>query len=1057
MSNRSLNGLSSDITNVYINTNLTATLPLEENQSNFNNPIVISLKGLNGFTGGGQIIKINSANNALEYATETDTVYTAITPLVINPLNNEISLSGLVGYGTAGYVLKTNGVSNTVGWAEETDTVYSFTSPLLNNGSNTISLGGLTAFGSGDANKAIIVNGSGTALEYAVQEDTTYTFQSPLVNFFGGNTITLDTVPTGKGGTNLINYTLGDMLYCSATNVLSKLAIGTTDQVLTVNTGVPSWQDTQAPDLTLSTNFGTAVPGGNTIKLGNSSGNSNTTPLELYSNATLKIFNTSNNGSNPPQAQFTFSGSGTNLSLQGGSLITSVIGTGSEFLSNIPIGVLYGGTGKSSLTGQATKILQVNAGATGYDFVPIPIGNTYTGTGLIAVNSSTNVISFTGSIPTDNNQLLNGAGYITSSSIPTAQWTTNGNTLHPAIPMLDRLVIGGTSSFTTGQFFTCYGSMYCNDKIDFNKATGNEIFLACNATYSNDIYFGSQTSQNSSNNDGALLRNVNTSSLVNTFYINSLSSGTNTTRFSVYSNSGDTEVSVESYFGSAELNIGEFNSYYKFEVVQGGSTFKLKNYDGTTIFGYTRSNDYFDWGSVSTGTRMNFGNYTLHGTSNTTYPTNTSFSTIDKAYIKTGYIYQLTTDDIGLFHSGGTGTSNNIRCNSSGQIYFTNPVYGGPLQIIGGITGDLPITGTLSSSSNRFKAQYSSSRLYILNPSGTNSAIGFNGSYIHWHDNSTELNFNTPNQSYKNTNSQSTSFFSGGSKRMKLNGSTTPSLELYQTNGSTKHSQFGYGTTFPSSGMGEWSGFNVPIGNSIYYGGSVSEGCLLAMNGDTAMISNPGDNQSFWYYDEDGRGAKWYITVAGVISPASDIRIKTDIKTYKNSDFEKFKKLRTITYKFKKPKNISPERLLKQGCINKYADHHYGVIAQELFELYPELEECDDIRKRENYYYRKDNWDNGVYEKEHKKWVEDKETFMCESKEEGKDCCYKETEPPKIFDEEEPMRAVGYSKLPLMTIGVVQDLIVENETLKSELNAIKEMLNKLVNAKSFADFKKTIA
>ena len=267
--------------------------------------------------------------------------------------------------------------------------------------------------------------------------------------------------------------------------------------------------------------------------------------------------------------------------------------------------------------------------------------------------------------------------------------------------------------------------------------------------------------------------------------------------------------------------------------------------------------------------------------------------------------------------------------------HFTNPVYGGALQITSGISGDLPITGTLSSSSNRFKAQYSGSRLYILNPSGTNAGIGFNGSYIHYHDNSTELNFNTPNQTYKNTNSQNTNFFSGGSKRMKINGSTTPSLELYETNGSTIHSQFGKGTTFPSSGMGEWSGFNVPIGNSIYYGGVVGEGCLLAMNGDTAMISNPGDNQSFWYYDEDGRGAKWYITVAGVITPASDIRIKTDIKTYKNSNFEKFKKLRTITYKFKKPKNISPERLLKQGCINKYADEHYGVIAQELQAVLP--------------------------------------------------------------------------------------------------------------------------
>ena len=399
---RNLSNSNGD-TNVYVNTNLTATLPLEENQSSFNNPIVVSMKGLNGFGGAGKIIKINSTNNGLEYADDSDTIYTATTPLDIT--GTVVSLSGLSGFGTSGQVLKTNGVSNTVSWVDEQDTVYSFTNPIINT-AGVISLSGLTAFGSGDANKAIIVNGTGTALEYATQEDTTYTFQSPLVNFFGGNTITLDTVPTGKGGTNLINYTLGDMLYCSATNVLSKLAIGTTDQVLTVNTGVPSWQDTQAPDLTLSTNFGTAVPGGNTIKLGNSSGNSNTTPLELYSNGTLKIFNTSNNGTSPPQAQFTFTGSAANLSLQGGSLITSQIGTGSEFLSNIPVGALYGGTGKSSLTGQATKILQVNAGATGYDFVPIPIGNTYTGTGLISVNASSNVISFTGSIPTDNNQLL---------------------------------------------------------------------------------------------------------------------------------------------------------------------------------------------------------------------------------------------------------------------------------------------------------------------------------------------------------------------------------------------------------------------------------------------------------------------------------------------------------------------------------------------------------------------------------------------------------------------------------------------------------------------------
>ena len=51
-------------------------------------------------------------------------------------------------------------------------------------------------------------------------------------------------------------------------------------------------------------------------------------------------------------------------------------------------------------------------------------------------------------------------------------------------------------------------------------------------------------------------------------------------------------------------------------------------------------------------------------------------------------------------------------------------------------------------------------------------------------------------------------------------------------------------------------------------------------------------------------------------------------------------------------------------------------------------------------------------------------------------------EPPKTFDEEEPIRSFGYEKLPLLTIGVVQDLIEENENLKSELDLIKELLRK---------------
>lgn len=49
-------------------------------------------------------------------------------------------------------------------------------------------------------------------------------------------------LPEANGGTNQSTYTLGDILYASASNVLSKLGIGSAGQVLTVVAGVPAWQ-----------------------------------------------------------------------------------------------------------------------------------------------------------------------------------------------------------------------------------------------------------------------------------------------------------------------------------------------------------------------------------------------------------------------------------------------------------------------------------------------------------------------------------------------------------------------------------------------------------------------------------------------------------------------------------------------------------------------------------------------------------------------------------------------------------------------------------------------
>jgi hypothetical protein len=69
-------------------------------------------------------------------------------------------------------------------------------------------------------------------------------------------TITLaGTLAATNGGTGLTSYTTGDVLYASAANTLSKLAVGTNGYTLTLAAGVPAWVQT-APWVNVKTDFG---------------------------------------------------------------------------------------------------------------------------------------------------------------------------------------------------------------------------------------------------------------------------------------------------------------------------------------------------------------------------------------------------------------------------------------------------------------------------------------------------------------------------------------------------------------------------------------------------------------------------------------------------------------------------------------------------------------------------------------------------------------------------------------------------------------------------------
>ena len=57
------------------------------------------------------------------------------------------------------------------------------------------------------------------------------------------------TLATTKGGTGLSTYTIGDILYSSAANTLSKLPIGSNNQILSISSGVPAWKSLVASDI----------------------------------------------------------------------------------------------------------------------------------------------------------------------------------------------------------------------------------------------------------------------------------------------------------------------------------------------------------------------------------------------------------------------------------------------------------------------------------------------------------------------------------------------------------------------------------------------------------------------------------------------------------------------------------------------------------------------------------------------------------------------------------------------------------------------------------------
>lgn len=104
---------------------------------------------------------------------------------------------------------------------------------LTANGSGTVSAASTTGSG------AIVLATSPTLVTPALGTPSSAT----LTNATGLPIVagTTGTLTETRGGTNQTTYTTGDIIYASASNTLSKRAIGSTGNVLTVSGGVPVW------------------------------------------------------------------------------------------------------------------------------------------------------------------------------------------------------------------------------------------------------------------------------------------------------------------------------------------------------------------------------------------------------------------------------------------------------------------------------------------------------------------------------------------------------------------------------------------------------------------------------------------------------------------------------------------------------------------------------------------------------------------------------------------------------------------------------------------------
>lgn len=262
-------------------------------------------------------------------------------------------------------------------------------------------------------------------------------------------TITLaGTVNATHGGTNQTTWTTGDILYASASNTLSKLSIGTNNQILKVSSGIPAW----ATDTGTGTVTSIDVSGGTTGLT--ASGGPVTTSGTITLAGTLNVGNggtgattltgiVKGNGT----SAFTAATAGTDYVAPGGALGTPSSGTLTNCTS-LPLSTGVSGTLAATNGGTAQSTWTTG------DILYASATNTLS---KLSVGTTGQILKVSGGVPTWATDT--SAGTVTSIDVSggTTGLTTSGGpvTSSGTITLAGTLAVanGGTgqTSYTDGQ------------------------------------------------------------------------------------------------------------------------------------------------------------------------------------------------------------------------------------------------------------------------------------------------------------------------------------------------------------------------------------------------------------------------------------------------------------------------------------------------------------------------------------------------------------------------------------------------------------------------------